>query len=314
MRRPARPAWPAAAAVAVTLAASSLLPDAAARPADAPRTVRLSVRAPDRIEQQPTVWAVAFGSVRPHPDPEPAGHTGQVTARIRTGGSVVRDVTVTVDGPGTLVAAGPTRFTRLEPDASVPVAWRWAAPLRTGPPPYDLRFTVRVAYTTSDGRRTVHAADRLRVRPPDPPEGDAFVSDLPFSHVTAGYGPVERDRNNGGLRPGDGGPLRLDGVEYAEGIGTHARSVIGLHLDGRCSRFTAVVGVDDVKGPLGSVAFRVRGDGRTLYDSGTRTGAAPAERVSVDVTGVTALELVSDPTADGQAHDWADWAGAALVC
>lgn len=87
-----------------------------------------------------------------------------------------------------------------------------------------------------------------------------------------------------------------------------------MHLGGNCGRFTALVGVDDAKGSGGSVIFRVVADGRVLFDSGRMTGATAAKPVDVDVTGVRRLKLVADPTADGQANDWADWAGAHVTC
>lgn len=63
----------------------------------------------------------------------------------------------------------------------------------------------------------------------------------------------------------------------------------------------------------GSVAFEVRGDGVTLWRSGTMTSSSPTGSATVDVAGVSMLELVVDPLGHvGQDH--ADWANAWVAC
>lgn len=160
---------------------------------------------------------------------------------------------------------------------------------------------------------------------PEPPAaGEHFLSDLPFATVSlnAAYGPIERDTEIGEAAYGDGKPIRLAGVEYAKGLGVNSPTTIGFNLGGRCSAFTAVVGIDDIMNKAGAspnVVFRVVADGEVRYDSGAMTKGLSAE-VAVDVTGVDRLELVVDPNAAGspagQAEWWdrADWADAAVSC
>src|SRR5690606_25567558 len=57
-----------------------------------------------------------------------------------------------------------------------------------------------------------------------------WVSDLVPVQMNNGYGPVERDTSNGGSAAGDGLPIRLNGVEYAKGLGVHAVSNVTYAL------------------------------------------------------------------------------------
>jgi hypothetical protein len=96
--------------------------------------------------------------------------------------------------------------------------------------------------------------------------------------MTNGWGPVERDRSNGDNGAGDGGPLVLNGVTYAKGLGAHAPSDVRYAL-GACSVFTAQVGVDDIAGTSGSLVFQVWVDGTPV--GGHRGGYLP---FTLDVT------------------------------
>jgi hypothetical protein len=150
--------------------------------------------------------------------------------------------------------------------------------------------------------------------PPTPPKGQPWVSDLTFVSQSNGWGPVEPDRSNGEDGAGDGGPLTIGTTTYAKGLGAHATSEIGLHLGKRCSRLTAVVGVDDEVGELGSVVFEVWADGRRVWQSPLLTGTDPASPVDVDLTGTTTVALRVTDGGDGGGYDHADWADARLTC
>lgn len=106
-------------------------------------------------------------------------------------------------------------------------------------------------------------------------------------------------------------PMRLGGQTFESGFGTHALSRLFVRLDRRARRFTALVGADENAGGIGSVEFRVLGDGgKTLWASGVlRRGDAP-KPVSVDVSGVRYLTLDVTDGGDDIANDHADWADA----
>jgi beta-glucanase (GH16 family) len=146
------------------------------------------------------------------------------------------------------------------------------------------------------------------------PEATSFISDAcALSGEQNGWGPIERDLSNGEQAAGDGGPITLGDVVHGKGLGVHAPSDISFGLAGRCTRFGALVGIDDEMKGAGSVNFQVYGDGALLAESGTLTGADAALALDVDVTGVSELRLVAD-AGEGTGSDHADWADAALTC
>jgi hypothetical protein len=141
----------------------------------------------------------------------------------------------------------------------------------------------------------------------------SYLSDLAYSVVANGWGPVEKDRSNGEQAAGDGLPLTINGTVYAKGLGTHAVSDIRYTMSG-CTVFSATVGVDDEVGNLGSVVFQVFTDGTKVYESAVLTGANPGSAITVDVTGKTSLQLVVTNGGDNLNYDHADWADAKLTC
>lgn len=148
-----------------------------------------------------------------------------------------------------------------------------------------------------------------------PPAGSSYLSDLTWSAMTNGWGPAERDTSNGEQAPFDGLPLTIGGTTFPKGLGTHASSELTYVLGGRCTSFTAQVGVDDEADDSGgSVRFVVATDGTTRYTSPVLTGADGPVPVSVDVTGAATLTLRVQPTADGNSGDHADWAEAYVDC
>ncbi len=141
----------------------------------------------------------------------------------------------------------------------------------------------------------------------------AYLSDLAWTTVANGWGPVEKDRSNGEKSAGDGLPLTLNTVVYAKGLGAHAASDIRYAMNGTCTSFSTKVGVDDEAGSNGSITFRILADGTTLFDSGVMTGTSATQTATVNVTGRTTLQLVIDPGADMN-YDHGDWADAQLTC
>jgi len=80
----------------------------------------------------------------------------------------------------------------------------------------------------------------------------------------------------------EGHPLSIGGQPFAHGLGTHAQSTFRVALHGQAERFTAAVGVDDEVGQRGSVVFKLRGDGKLLWESGLLRGGEAAKAVTVD--------------------------------
>jgi alpha-galactosidase len=161
-----------------------------------------------------------------------------------------------------------------------------------------------------------HDVVALEVRgtEPPPPRSDAYLSDLPWTYVANGFGPVERDTSNGEILAGDGLPIRIRGRTYTKGLGAHGPSLIRYRLRQGCTRLTADVGVDDEVVGSGSVVFEVWADSAKLFDSGLMTGTTPARHVDVDLTGKRDLRLFIGTGGDKNAHDHGDWADAHIAC
>ena len=81
---------------------------------------------------------------------------------------------------------------------------------------------------------------------------------------------------------------------------------------GQYRSFAAVIGIDDSTKGRGSVTFRVRADGKQIYEK-SLTGKDDPVSVSLPLEGVSTLRLEVDYGADGlDAGDHADWASARL--
>lgn len=148
-----------------------------------------------------------------------------------------------------------------------------------------------------------------------PPSGRTPISDLPTETWSSGWGPIEKDRNNGEEPAGDGRTLTINGTTFGKGIGTHARSDLTYYVDGRCARFEATVGVDDESpSNRASVVFEVYAGTTKVADSGVLTGASAAKQLSADISGAQRLRLVVSSADDGIDYDHADWANPIITC
>ncbi len=145
------------------------------------------------------------------------------------------------------------------------------------------------------------------------PGGEIYLSDMTPTNTSNHWGPVELDQSNGEQAAGDGGPITIGGVVFAKGLGVHAPSTVSYAIDG-CSLLQASIGIDDEVGSNGSVVFEVRGDGVSLYQSSTLTGASSAENIAVDITGVSNLDLLVTDAGDNVYWDHADWGDARITC
>jgi alpha-galactosidase len=110
-----------------------------------------------------------------------------------------------------------------------------------------------------------------------------------------------------------GNPLSIAGKTYEKGVGTHAGSEAHIRLDGRKGRFAASVGVDDHAGGDGSVVFYAFTNRGVAFRSGVMHRGDAPEHLDIDLTGVTDLYLVADPTSDSNTHDHADWVDATFT-
>ena len=131
-----------------------------------------------------------------------------------------------------------------------------------------------------------------------------WLDSLDLSAMEQGYGFPRKNRTV------DDHELRLGGVTFAHGVGTHAAGSMSVATGGKALRFRAVVGVDKETGNAGSVRFVVIGDGKTLFKSKRLRGNQEGQTVDVDLTGVRYVKLVVEDGGDGIDYDHADWADA----
>jgi len=134
------------------------------------------------------------------------------------------------------------------------------------------------------------------------------LSSLDLSKMTAGWGEPQADKNCMGQ------PMSIAGRTFERGVGTHADSLMHVELDGKVSRFTALVGVDSRTGERGTVSFQVYADGKKAFDSGPMKGGDPAKEVDVPLEGVRRLMLIVGSGGDDVSYDNANWAEAEFVC
>jgi alpha-galactosidase len=115
-----------------------------------------------------------------------------------------------------------------------------------------------------------------------------------------------------------GTPLKIGSKEFKRGLGTHAASVIAVTFPpGSALSFQAFCGVDnnhDTQGQHGTVEFSAAIGGKEAFRSKVlRSGEEPVA-VKIDLPADCGeLVLKAEPTADGPAHDHADWAEAQLT-
>ncbi|MET9218101.1 beta-galactosidase [Streptomyces sp. NPDC003300] len=241
-----------------------------------------------------------------------ATFTATATVTVPKGGPTATKVTAALDvPPGWTVSprSAPAVVDRIHGGSSAAFTWKVTAPQS---PAKVNSLTVKARLT--QGRSTTAPRDVRIVGavPAPPPAGDNQVSDLEFLSATNGWGPVERDQSVGNTASGDGTPLKLGGVTYAKGLGINSPSDVQIYLDGRCTRFTALVGVDN--GDPGTVTFSVTLDGKALTTTPVLNGGSAPVAIDVPVTGGQVIDLGVGDGGDGNGNDHGDWVNPTLTC
>jgi beta-galactosidase GanA len=225
-------------------------------------------------------------------------------------GPKAKNVSVALDLPAgwTASPSTPTTVGNLAPGASQQVSWTVTIPDDVAQGSYTVAAIA--SYRQGSTTSTTGASYGLTVIP----KGLMYISDLPFVSAVNGFGPVERDENVGGSGADDGGPLSIDGVGYAKGLGTNAISSVVIDVPAGCTTFSSDVGVDDSAAGKGSVTFSVLADGVQVASTGVMRGGQPAQHLTANVTGVSQLTLNVGDAGDGIGHDNGDWGDAELMC
>jgi alpha-galactosidase len=151
------------------------------------------------------------------------------------------------------------------------------------------------------------AITEAMLRAKEPPPNAIWVEELNLENMAQDY------KRPAVAESVDDNPLRLKGVEYSHGIGTHAPSTLTIDLKGNALRFAAMCGIDDETRGSGAAIFRVVVDDVIRFDSGVLKGNEAPRFVSVDLTGAQMMRLEVVTSANDSANAHADWAGALLV-
>ncbi|MFB7951936.1 endo-alpha-N-acetylgalactosaminidase family protein [Streptomyces sp. NPDC056045] len=220
-------------------------------------------------------------------------------------------LTLTVPEGWTAEPSGAVSFDSVASGAEATATWRVTPPVDAEYRTYDLGSEAK--YAVGDARRTLGAQTSVRTLPP-PPTTDSWAGDLDWTASENGWGPVERNLSNGETGTGDGTPLTIGGTVYTKGLGTHAPAKVRYYLGGKCTSFTARVGVDDVQKSAGSVQFSVLADGTEKVKSPVLRAADSAWSLTADVTGAKYVDLVVGDGGDGNGNDHADWGDARFRC
>ncbi len=140
-----------------------------------------------------------------------------------------------------------------------------------------------------------------------------YLGDQPELILSATPGWGEMGWNLAAHAPGQtGAPLQIGSRTFAKGLGHHANGDIVVDLDGRFTRFEALVGLQPC-GSSGSLVFRVIVDGAVRFDSGVMKADNEPKLADVDLSGAQELQLQASDAGDGIACDMANWVEARLT-
>ena len=135
-----------------------------------------------------------------------------------------------------------------------------------------------------------------------------WLDKLDVSKAICGWQPARRNRS------ADGNTLSIAGRKLKRGIGMTAPGRFHVALDGKATRFTALVGVDDdvFSYNRARVEFRVEGDATLLWRSGPMAADEPAKEADVPLAGVKELAIVVTDSGRNDPLNHADWAMAKI--
>ncbi|KAA9354768.1 NPCBM/NEW2 domain-containing protein [Larkinella humicola] len=136
-----------------------------------------------------------------------------------------------------------------------------------------------------------------------------WLDDLLIQTFSEGIRPVTAKRNY------SNDSMRINRTYYRRGVGAQSVSVLAFYLKKNATRFSAVIGADDLGNTEIPVKFYVIGDRKILFESREmKVGDAP-QNVEVDLTGIERLGLlITDPVGgSNNKRTYANWANARLI-
>jgi hypothetical protein len=102
-------------------------------------------------------------------------------------------------------------------------------------------------------------------------------------------------------------PLRINGVRYWTGLGTHASSTINLIVPPRTKSFSGACGLDDNAGGSGQFSCKIEVNHSEVWNSGTIDGRNRIEYFSIAVKEGESLSLIVAALPQGIDFAHANW-------
>ncbi len=109
-----------------------------------------------------------------------------------------------------------------------------------------------------------------------------------------------------------GEPLKINGQSFDRGLAVHSRCILTYDLQGRYSRFEALLGFDDFSRGKGRVDCRVYADGKEIFSNPDFRADSPAIKLALPVSGAQQLRLHVDFGRGQDTGDRVIWASARL--
>lgn len=109
---------------------------------------------------------------------------------------------------------------------------------------------------------------------------------------------------------GSDGPMKVSGIGYPNGFGTHGPSSLFFNLNGQYSTLSGKVGRDDSGDNIynsGNVQFKIKGDGAILWTSTIHGTLTNVENFNISIAGINVIELYVDNSTDNDYFDHGDW-------
>ncbi|HUU82470.1 MAG TPA: NPCBM/NEW2 domain-containing protein [Phycisphaerae bacterium] len=251
-------------------------------------------------------------------------------ALLLTNGDVVRGFVAAIDETGFLVETDSAGQSRVAHDTVVAAAMVPTDVPSDGPDPSD---GLRANVLTTDGQRltastldwserfvaaTVFEQTALRIRSDRIARIDVIggrwewltaLEPISYEHTPA----LSLDWNWQVNRNVTGGPLRVAGVVYHDGLGVHSQCSITFDLMGAFSEFVTSMGVDDQAGPYADVDVEIRVDGQLRFTRQGVRGGVLYGPVRLDVAGAKRIKLTVLFGRNADLQDRFDWIEAALI-
>ena len=143
-------------------------------------------------------------------------------------------------------------------------------------------------------------------------ENHMDLSDAVWTEANVGWAKVTRNSFWFDQQNPHGAFLVVGGKFHNKGLYAHAPAKHVFPLQGNWKTFTAIAGLQDGAGPMGSAIFTVIGDGKVLHRSRVlRDGQS--ETIRVDVTGIKELRLETQGGEDHNRRSWAIWAAPTVL-